>query len=677
MSVLQQPSNEQQHILDHLYEDSNLVVDAVAGSGKTSSIIQIALKMSFKRILVLTYNSRLRKETLERCKSLGIKNIDVHTYHSFCFHHYNGSASKTDEGLYNVIENHPPQLTQFDYDLFCLDEVQDMTPLFFEVFSRIYTNNLTPKIKIAVFGDRNQCIFKYKLADQRFIELTSKIFRKFNDLKWSSVSLSTSYRLTKEMASFINTTMLKSERIHAVRSGEKPIYMICDAFKAFDKLKPFFEKYQASDIFILNTSIKNPILPIRFLENELVRNGYKVHTSLTEDDMVLEEKDMQDKICLSTIHKTKGLERRLVILFGFDQTYFQFYNKEVDPKKCCNELYVATTRAKDQLILIHHQDNHILPFLDERSIQLTCTVPNDVYTPKDVKDDKKKPISVTDLIRHLSYKVLKNCTDDIVRKQIRPPQKAIRIPHQKNGESVSDLTSVSISFMYEYKTKKRVVVMDTLLKKKFEEKHTKRGQRAYNLNNITEYSTPEMLYVANAWDAYTSKFIGRFYQIKDYTWLSRSTMNKCVDRLYSLDISKQCEFEYPMISTELEVDLVGRIDCLDYYNNCVYEFKATQELKDEHYLQLAIYMYLYEKNKEKVDSESTDEYIHKNERLPTRYILYNILTDEKVEISCDLDKMEKHIQHLIYLKNNPEKAKSDEEFLEDCALTTTKYFTTQ
>lgn len=668
MYTLHNISNEQQLVLDNL-EDSNVIIEAVAGSGKTSTILHIASKMSFRRILVLTYNSRLRKETVERCKSLSLKNIDVHTYHSFCFHHYDRD-SKADKGLYNIIEEQPSPLTSFDYDLFVCDEVQDMTPIFFEIFSKIYTDNRTQKVKIAVFGDRNQCIFKYKLADQRFVELTSKIFRKFNDLKWEKVSLSTSYRLTKEMASFINTTMLKSERIQAVRSGEKPMYLICDAFKAFIKLKPFFEKYQASDIFILNTSIKNPNLPIRFLENELVRNGYKVHTALTEDDMVLEEKDMEDKICLSTIHKTKGLERKLVILYGFDQTYFQFYNREVDPNKCCNELYVATTRAKEQLILIHHQENHILPFLDERSIQLTCTVPNDMYEPKDVKDPPKKPINVTDLIRHLSYNVLKKCTDDIVRTQIRPPQKAIRIPHNKDGECVSDLTSISISFMYEYKTKKKVVVMETLLKKKFEEKHTKRGHRTYNLNNITEYSTYEMLYIANAWDAYTSKFIGRFYQIKDYNWLSRSTMNKCVERLYSLDISKQCEFEYPVIS----VDLVGRIDCLDRKNNCVYEFKATQELKDEHYLQLVIYMYLYEKNKEKVDSESTDEYIREIERSPTRYILYNILTDEKVEISCDIDKMEKHIQHLIYLKNHPEKSKTDEEFLEECDLTTTKYF---
>ena len=44
----------------------NVIVDSVAGSGKTTSIIYIAKSLKKKRILLLTYNSKLKIETKER-----------------------------------------------------------------------------------------------------------------------------------------------------------------------------------------------------------------------------------------------------------------------------------------------------------------------------------------------------------------------------------------------------------------------------------------------------------------------------------------------------------------------------------------------------------------------------------------------------------------------------------
>ena len=41
--------------------------------------------------------------------------------------------------------------------------------------------------------------------------------------------------------------------------------------------------------------------------------------------------------------------------------------------------------------------------------------------------------------------------------------------------------------------------------------------------------------------------------------------------------------------------LCGRIDCID--SDDIYEFKCTNKLEKEHYLQLAIYMYMHKMNK--------------------------------------------------------------------------------
>ncbi len=42
---------------------------------------------------------------------------------------------------------------------------------------------------------------------------------------------------------------------------------------------------------------------------------------------------------------------------------------------------------------------------------------------------------------------------------------------------------------------------------------------------------------------------------------------------------------------ENEVELIGYIDCIDIDNNIIYEFKCDKQMKNEYYLQLALYMY--------------------------------------------------------------------------------------
>jgi len=88
-------SAEQMEIINNL-KNYNVLVDAIAGSGKTTTILHIAKKYKKCKILLLTYNSKLKIETKERCIAEKIKNVDVHTYHSFS-RTYNSKAY-TDQG---------------------------------------------------------------------------------------------------------------------------------------------------------------------------------------------------------------------------------------------------------------------------------------------------------------------------------------------------------------------------------------------------------------------------------------------------------------------------------------------------------------------------------------------------------------------------------------------------
>lgn len=53
-------SSEQNEIIQQLRQNNNIVVDSVAGSGKTTCNLHIAKHFSDMNILLLTYNSKLK-----------------------------------------------------------------------------------------------------------------------------------------------------------------------------------------------------------------------------------------------------------------------------------------------------------------------------------------------------------------------------------------------------------------------------------------------------------------------------------------------------------------------------------------------------------------------------------------------------------------------------------------
>ena len=125
------PSEEQQHICDCIKQGHNVVVDACAGSGKSTTILSVACEIPTKKILQITYNASLRKEFKEKVMEYGIKNIDVHTYHSLAVQYFAPDAY-TDSGIRRILhESDDSDKTLPKYDLIVLDEAQDMSLLYY------------------------------------------------------------------------------------------------------------------------------------------------------------------------------------------------------------------------------------------------------------------------------------------------------------------------------------------------------------------------------------------------------------------------------------------------------------------------------------------------------------------------------------------------------------------
>ncbi len=133
---MQSLSDEQSLVYDYIKSGKNVIVDAVAGSGKSTTVLGIAKLMPNKKFLQVTYNSMLRYEIKTKVESLGLKNLEVHTYHSLAVKYFHSSAY-TDSGIrYILKQNISPRIHIPKKDIIVIDETQDMTFLYFQFMDK-------------------------------------------------------------------------------------------------------------------------------------------------------------------------------------------------------------------------------------------------------------------------------------------------------------------------------------------------------------------------------------------------------------------------------------------------------------------------------------------------------------------------------------------------------------
>jgi len=646
-------SIEQNNIIKQLSLNNNVVVDSVAGSGKTTCNLHIAHHFNNMNILLLTYNSKLKLETREKAKKLGICNIEVHSYHSFCVKYYD-RQSFTDTTINKIIKNKKEPYKNFRFDLIVPDEAQDITSLYYELICKIYKDNKNINTKLCIFGDKKQSIFDFNKADKRFIEYATELFN-FNSNNWVRCNLPVSFRITQEMSFFINKCLLKEDRIISNKiTNNKPRYIICDCFgdklgsssRTFEEVKYYFDLgYNPSDIFILAPSVKGQNTPVRQLENKIKREMPNVMVYVpNNDDEKLDEELLEGKIIFSTFHQTKGLERKVVIIFNFDNSYFEFYKKDANPCICSNELYVATTRGIDHLTLFHHYQNEYLHFINKTDIQLYCHFEDTQMFIKKPNSKLHKNIntSITDIIKFLPQNIVDECFNQLEITQnsnyiINKINIPLKISNDETIESVSEITGIAIPSMLELKLKNRMCIFESLIEKDFEKNVINNGnndcltqlnnkEKKHNINNINiqKLTSEELLYLSNCWNTFKNGYLFKIYQITNYNWLEEKILEECINRLITLNISINSLFEYNL-ETENEVELldrklIGFIDCIDKENNIVYEFKCVKNITKEHYLQLALYMYMYELEKIKHIRDITDNFNKNKDRLVNKSI---------------------------------------------------------
>lgn len=377
-----QPSEEQCHIIEQIQQGKNVIIDAIAGSGKSTTILCIANALPNKRILQITYNSMLRKEFREKVQMYQIANIESHTYHSLAVKYFSphaftdtgirqfmyhqgkeeskGSPESSDGDLIIPMSTHISPVIP-SYDIIMLDECQDMTPLYYQFIKWVLlTTQRKQSIQLVFLGDYMQGIYDFKGADIRFLTMAESLWKGFsivrNPYDFVYCELKTSYRITNQMCHFVNHVMLNSSRLTAKRNG-KPVQYIRREYHNLIKIlvyqiQQIIEKGDLpSDILVLAASFKGSLGIGKRVENALVSHGIPCYLPLMESDK-LDERVIDGKVVFSTFHTVKGRQRKHVFVLGFDNSYFARFGRNIPRDECPNTLYVAATRATHTLYLL-------------------------------------------------------------------------------------------------------------------------------------------------------------------------------------------------------------------------------------------------------------------------------------------------------------------------------------
>ena len=668
-------SDEQLAVLNHIETGKNVIVDSVAGSGKTTCNLHMATRFPDKNILLLTYNARLKLETREKVKLLNLTNLEVHSYHSFCVTYYNRNCYN-DKAIRTMLKNEdiddePIMEYLSEYDIIVIDETQDMSPLYYELVCKIRKNN-EKSVQLAIFGDNKQCIFSFMDADQRYIEMADQLY---GNREWVKCCLSTSFRLTDHVGAFVNNCMLGNNRIQTVKTSNfKPHYIVRDYFSR-DGIQMVYDEilkykalgYKDDDMFVLASSIKNTgrkSSPIIRLEN-MIKNNMEPENKImvfvpSSDEESLNRNVIAHKLVFSTFHQTKGLERKIIFIFGFDDSYFRYYNKSANINVCPNELYVATTRSAERLILLHHKENSFLPFILKENLNKFCDmdmthISNQLELQKNKKIKLKHKYSVTSLLKFIHYTDIDRCKEKLNITKLQECDVPINIRHvAANGiynENVSNITGIAVAAMSELQTTGKMKIYESLVKNSQHGPYVSK----IDLNTITPSS---LLNIANRWDSLISGYIFKIKQIEKYNWLSQVNLEKCLERFKKLNVSKNGIHEYEIKFTGVshlnKFVLMGSIDCYDPDSNTVYEFKCVNELRDEHFLQLALYAFLFEYHKIKESLEIKNK---------TKYKLFNVITNECYQISASFEDLTSIVNILVSRHHFPRTPISDENFM--------------
>lgn len=649
----------QQALVDAVVAGKNAIVDAVAGAGKTTTSTFIARALPGKKILSNTYNRFLKEEVRE--KTADLPNMDVENHHSLAVIYYSRDAH-TDIVLQSVLDDgvdiEPP-----DVDIVIYDEAQDKNGLYYRL-ARDFIRQLRKPVQLIFMGDRYQCLYQFKDADERYLTMAHLLWPGY---EFVFLDLPESRRVPNTVAAFVNNSLLRYNRISSEKHGPKVEFIIGDPFRntmqVYDLIKSYMGTIVPEDIFVLAPSVRSEKLPCKALANLFTKKQLPLYVS-SNDEAEVRDNVSSGKAVFTSFHQAKGRERKVVVVYGMEKGYFQNYARDVRESEygvCPSTFYVACTRAQELLIVVSSAKYGAVEFLQVPSNSWYCNVYGRyASTPEAVGPPKHNDISPTDLVRFIkpAHIIQLHKLAQSMFELEHEPGDTIDIPSLIEGkttdtvEEVSDINGISISASWEQKHYHHCTMLDDVVHNgsKYDT-----YLRPFAQKVAVSYDPENMSLAATVYVSEMERLIYRPAQIPYYDWLTQYDIDMCHVHLNG-NISTGARFECPINRTYQSamygsIKVKGRMDIVD--SKVAWEIKCTQELKLEHKLQLAVYAWISE------------------DQLGIPFKLLNIKTGEIYKLVATTDQLNTMMDILMDSKYGIVHRISDQEFL-DKALSLVK-----
>lgn len=221
-----------------------------------------------------------------------------------------------------------------------VDEFQDIGPLEKKFFQALNADNYF------YIGDEKQGIYAFKGGNVKFF------LNLIKSKKWKTYYLNNNYRCGQKIIDIANEVIVQADDIintkSICKSGKTGEVTIDSKYKIESYLNKINSEENYGDWFLLVRTNKE----LYQLEQKLIELEIP-YVSFKKGELTLEEmrKMMEgDKVKLLTIHASKGLESKRVLLWGNFPIKQKSYMRNSDERKV---LYVGCTRAIEELIILN------------------------------------------------------------------------------------------------------------------------------------------------------------------------------------------------------------------------------------------------------------------------------------------------------------------------------------
>jgi hypothetical protein len=631
----------------------HIIIQAAAGTGKTTSSLAIPYFATKDRFLLLTFNNELCGNTKHRVEfDWGLENTDVYTFHGF-MNRYFGTC-RNDIDLYDILAKPglKPKVKMPIWARVCLDEFQDanygiyaISQLILYWQNKLYSASVGVKAtQLIIMGDTLQCLYEYSGADRRFITLAHLIYNRSVEkkppAKFTNLALTQTFRCTRPMVDFINRVMLGYPKMTSTKPGIKPQLHICNIFDITEK-HPLFRlilslikkaKGNYGQIAIISPAVRNN-QTITKLANLLTAKGIPLYISANETDTKNEKRLSQGKLVITSVHKSKGREWPYVVVLGFDD-YYENRGANIDsistdeqqnnqnrterqkPITCPDIAYVAVSRAEIELHLVQHYMNGLPGYINHTELPQFVDIHQHTKRPTNKSPTAgQKPViyKASEISRHMDTSVIRQAIRRLGLLQLNPvceSEQIIATPNEYQApdgtiEDISAINGVAVPVWYECHIRRKSPEILGMIIRMLGSDTGRLFAKYYNPDWQTkstrpnEYTVRDVLQMSNLYiglrDGYL--YLCRQMESASWDWISVAQLNESarrinevIQRLVPETAGKTQKLAFEKTCSDPKNHISGSIDL--YTTMTVFEFKFKSSLATEDILQTAISMLL-------------------------------------------------------------------------------------